>query len=394
MEFPSSDKLHSFFADEHDTAKLLAHAALQAKQRNYADMMIVDVDNHHEEAAAYREIIPFIESAVERQLARSLSNDGRRGMVPRTLSYEDGAGRMQRFALAATEKVPDNLPQGVALAHRAMDAMGVKYACLLPTTTLRLGMQPKREFEVGLSTAYNRWLVETVLPSDSRVRGMLYLPLYDANACLESVRELGDKPGVVGCVLTSARYTSINAEEFVKTFAAMEERGLVLAFHSGANWTDRTMGLLNSYASVRALSAPHFNSIHMANWLMNGMPERFPKLNVLWMESGIGWVPSLMMRLDSEYLTRNFDAPLLKRKPSEYMREMYYCSQPLDRPDDLGLLEAMFRAIRAETQLVWGSNYPNADFDLPSTIFDLPFLSAEAKHNILGRTAAKLFRLN
>jgi uncharacterized protein len=394
MEFPSSDRLHSFFADAHDTSKLLAHAAVQARQRNYADMTIVDVDNHHEEAVAYREIIPFIESPVERQMARSLSSGGRRGMVPRTISYEDGGGRIQRFALAATEKVPDNVPRGVALARRAMDAMGVKYACLLPTTTLRLGMQPKREFEVGLTLAYNRWLVESVLPSDSRVRGMLYLPLYDPEACLQNVLELGDKPGVVGCVLTSARYSSINGDEYVKTFAAMEERGLILAFHSGANWTDRTMGLLNSYASVRALSAPHFNSVHMANWLLNGMPERFPKLNVLWMESGIAWVPSLMMRLDSEYLTRNFDAPLLKRKPSEYMREMYYCSQPLDRPDDLGLLEAIFRAVRAETQLVWGSNYPNADFDLPSTIFDLPFLSAEAKHNILGKTAAKLFRLN
>lgn len=394
MEFPSSDRLHSFFADQHDTSKLLAHASLQARQRNYADMTVVDVDNHHDEAAAYREIIPFMESPVGRQMARSLSNEGRRAMVPRTISYEDGAGRMQRFALAATEKVPENLPRGVALARRAMDAMGVKYACLLPTTTLRLGMQPKREFESGLSLAYNRWLAESVLPSDSRIRGMLYLPLYDADACLKSVTELGDRPGVVGCVVTSARYTTIHSEEFLKTFAAMEERGLILAFHSGANWTDRTMGLLNTYSSVRALSAPYFNSIHMTNWLMNGMPERFPKLNTLWMESGVGWIPSLMMRLDNEYLTRNFDAPLLKLKPSEYMQRMYFCSQPLDRPDDLGLLEAIFRAIRAETQLVWGSNYPNADFDLPSTIFDLPFLSATAKLNILGGTAAKLFRLN
>jgi uncharacterized protein len=393
MEFPSSDRLRTFFADEHDTSKLLAHAAIQAKQRNYADMTIVDVDNHQEEAASYREIIPFIQSDVERQTARSLSGDGRRGMVPRTISYEDGAGRMQRFALAATEKVPDNLSRGVTLARRAMDAMGVKYACLLPTTTLRLGMQPKREFEAGLTHAYNRWLVEAALPSESRVRGMLYLPLYDVDACLETVIKLGDKPGVVGCVITSTRYTSINGDEYFKIFSAMEERGLVLALHSGANWTDRSMGLLNSYASVRALSAPHFNAIHMANWLSNGMPERFPKLNLLWMECGIAWVPSLMMRLDREYLTRNFDAPLLKRKPSDYMRQMYYCSQPLDRPDDLGLLEAMFRVISADTQLVWGSNYPNADFDVPSTIFDLPFLSTEAKQNILGKTAAKLFRL-
>ena len=32
-------------------------------------------------------------------------------------------------------------------------------------------------------------------------------------------------------------------------------------------------------------------------------------------------------------------------------------------------------------------------FDLPSTIYDLPFLSEKAKHNILGGTAARLFKL-
>ena len=34
------------------------------------------------------------------------------------------------------------------------------------------------------------------------------------------------------------------------------------------------------------------------------------------------------------------------------------------------------------------------DFDLPSTIVDLPFLSGQAKRNILGESALKLFRLD
>jgi predicted TIM-barrel fold metal-dependent hydrolase len=129
----------------------------------------------------------------------------------------------------------------------------------------------------------------------------------------------------------------------------------------------------------------------MTNWVVNGLPERFPKLKVLWMESGVGWVPSLMARLDAGYMARSSDAPLLKRLPSEYMRDMFYSSQPLERTADMGLLEAMFRAIKADTQLVWGSNYPNSDFDLPSVIYDLPFLSEAQKRNILGGNAADLF---
>jgi hypothetical protein len=49
--------------------------------------------------------------------------------------------------------------------------------------------------------------------------------------------------------------------------------------------------------------------------------------------------------------------------------------------------------INAETQLLYSSDYPHWDFDLPSTIWDLPFLSEKGKHNILGGTAARLFKL-
>ncbi|MGE0628210.1 MAG: amidohydrolase family protein, partial [Hyphomicrobiaceae bacterium] len=43
------------------------------------------------------------------------------------------------------------------------------------------------------------------------------------------------------------------------------------------------------------------------------------------------------------------------------------------------------------TQLCWASDYPHWDFDLPSTIFDLPFLNDKAKRNILGANAERFF---
>jgi predicted TIM-barrel fold metal-dependent hydrolase len=50
--------------------------------------------------------------------------------------------------------------------------------------------------------------------------------------------------------------------------------------------------------------------------------------------------------------------------------------------------------IAAETQLLYSSDYPHWDMDLPSTIYDLKFLNEQSKRNILGENARKLFKLD
>jgi hypothetical protein len=74
------------------------------------------------------------------------------------------------------------------------------------------------------------------------------------------------------------------------------------------------------------------------------------------------------------------------------MRDMYYASQPMEA-ENLRALACTFEMIDAENHLLYASDYPHWDFDLPSRIWDLPFLSEKAKHNILGATAARLFKL-
>ena len=71
---------------------------------------------------------------------------------------------------------------------------------------------------------------------------------------------------------------------------------------------------------------------------------------------------------------------------------MFFTSQPLER-SNLKLTEATFEAIKAETQLLFASDWPHWDFDLPNSITTLPFLDEQAKRNILGLNAARLFNL-
>ena len=76
------------------------------------------------------------------------------------------------------------------------------------------------------------------------------------------------------------------------------------------------------------------------------------------------------------------------------MREMYYSSQPMEmprRPLDPG---GDLQDDQCRDPALWSSDYPHWDFDLPSAIYDLPFLNEQAKRNILGGNAAKLFGLD
>jgi predicted TIM-barrel fold metal-dependent hydrolase len=75
------------------------------------------------------------------------------------------------------------------------------------------------------------------------------------------------------------------------------------------------------------------------------------------------------------------------------MREMYFTTQPMEMVDNRKALELTMEMMNAETQLLYSSDYPHWDMDLPSTIYDLPFLSEQAKRNILGGNALRLFNL-
>jgi predicted TIM-barrel fold metal-dependent hydrolase len=258
---------------------------------------------------------------------------------------------------------------------------------------LNIGLHPQKEMEADLCWAYNRWVTEKVLPeADGRMFSMLCLPFSDPEQAARHVETFGTRKGVTGFMITTVRNLPVHDNAYMRLYRAIEERGLALAFHSGPNWGEPVFRSLNRFLSVHALGFSFYNILHLTNWVINGMPERFPKMPVIWVESGLAWVPFLMQRLDHEYMLRSSECPTLKKKPSEYMRDMYYSSQPME-VTDMEALECTFRMINAETQLLYSSDYPHWDFDLPSTIFDLPFLSERAKHNILGGTAARLFKL-
>jgi len=382
--------------DTTDSYELLARARQQAKKRNFDDVFIVDVDAHVGDNQNWADVLSFIENPVIRDQAFAFGpTSAARGALlngQQGLQWQHVAGRIPHGAGIKEQPEDKSVPREVAVARKAIDSLGLDYQVMFPNGLLFLGMHPVPEMEVELATAYNRWMVEKVLPVDPRVKGMLYLPMNTPEAAEATVKRFLGKPGVAGFLITSSRHKPVHANEYMRTYRMLEEADQALGFHAHYNWQNEYTTQLNRFLSVHAISFVLCNMVHLANWVVNGLPVRFPKLKVVWVESGLAWLPFMMQRLDHEFLMRPSEAPMLKMQPSEYIRQMYFTSQPMEQTN-MKLLEGTLEAINARTQLLYCSDWPHWDFDLPAKIWDLPCLTEDDKRNILGFNAARVFGL-
>lgn len=379
-----------------DSREILANAKRDIERYRLDDYFIVDVDAHHVELDSWDEVLDHIEDPVLRRNGKVMAESwpGARRIAfsnhSQGLTFQDVHGRIpHQIQLREQVDVSDGRHRDLTLVGRVLESMGIDVQILFPQPMLEIGTHPDPGMEIQLVTAYNRWFTERILRHEPRIKSMLALPFGSPEASLRTIREFAGKPGVVGFLITSQRQIGVHRPEYFPVYKELEERGLPLGFHAGFDPIGRQV---NRFVSVHSLSFVACNLVHLTNWVMNGLPERFPDLNVIWIESGLAWLPFIMQRLDHEFLMRQSDAPLLKKVPSDYMRGMYYTSQPMEATN-LRLLQATLEAINAETQLLFSSDWPHWDFDVPGKIAGLPFLTEQAKRNILGETARKLFRL-
>ncbi len=378
-----------------DSRDLLAKAKTQADQRGLDKYFIVDVDAHIGEGSCWPDVLKYIENPATREAAFSFGDGtGQNAFLNDTpgLQWQSVHGRIPHGAGLKEQQTDKTVPRPVDLSRKCMDMLGLDAQVFFPNGLLFLGMHPVPEMEVELATAYNRWIIEEILPHEPRMKAMLYLPFNTPAAAEETVRRFRGAKGVVGFLVTSTRHIPVHSNQYMRLYAMLEESGLPIGFHAHHNWHSDYTRQLNRFMSMHALSFTFSNMVHLTNWIVNGIPVRFPKLKTMWIESGLAWLAFLAQRLDNEYLMRVSEAPLLKKLPSDYIRDMYFTLQPLET-SNMKMTEATFDIIKADTQLLYASDWPHWDFDTPGRLFDLPFLDDKARRNILGLNAAKLFNL-
>lgn len=375
----------------------LDNAEQSALKRGLYDFPIVDVDCHYL-GTPLNDLAKYLEEPYHSRLNFVYNlKGGSSNLIPGDLGDRTNAGRMKSYThfINRIKNSPEDrhLPREVYPLVESSMKMAIDYNIVFPTDMLTLGLNPDPDVETAIAYGYARWMTEEILPYDDSLRTMLYLPFSNPDACVQLIKEFADKKGVVGFLVTSCRYQPVHHNCYMPVYKLLDEKGLPLGFHTVSNWLERSFQQFNRFLSSHALGFPLYNMIHMTNLIVNGIPERFPDLKFIFIEAGVAFIPFLMMRLDTDYLYRPTDAPLLTKRPSEYIKNFYFTSQPLEVTNDTDHLKSIFDFFDAENQLMYASDYPHQDFDTPATIYDLPFLSEQAKRKILGENALKLFNI-
>src|SRR4051812_21749506 len=214
------------FGFKTDSKDVLARARTQNVKRGLDNYFIVDVDSHIGDGHAWTDVLKFIENDTVRDAAFQFGGGTGNGAFLNDtpgLQWQSVGGRIPH-GQGLREVIDDkSAPREVVLSRKAMDALGLDYQIFFPNALLFLGMHPVRDIEIELATAYNRWIVESVLPHEPRMQALLYLPFNSPEAAEKTVQRFLGKPGVCGFLVTSTRYQPVHANEYMRLYAMLEE---------------------------------------------------------------------------------------------------------------------------------------------------------------------------
>jgi predicted TIM-barrel fold metal-dependent hydrolase len=184
--------------------------------------------------------------------------------------------------------------------------------------------------------AYNDWLSEWASADAKRLVPQMVLPFWDLQGSIKEMErcaKLGHK-GVVMCAEPEFyEMNKLSDPHWDPLWAAAQDMGLPINFHIGAGdmWyftmMHESVKPHAHFASMGALFGMD-NANVISQLVCSGVCHRFPKLNFVSVESGVGWLPFLMAHLDYQWLNcgAHKENPEYGLLPSEFIkRQIYGC---------------------------------------------------------------------
>ncbi|HET8576570.1 MAG TPA: amidohydrolase family protein, partial [Methylomirabilota bacterium] len=221
--------------------------------------------------------------------------------------------------------------------------------------------------------AYNDWLAEFCATAPERLLGAGLVPIDGPTAAAEEVRHLKRSGLRTGMLLAARVELPLWDRAWDPLWEAAAECAIPIGFHlggglrtvtySGPKATDPgNMGVRVSCSTMQMDEA-------LAAVIFSGALERYPALKIVLAETGIGWLPYMLERMDDTY-QKFLDAGeywraqgglRLSMEPSRYFRRQVWATFQTDHAG-LRLLDAL-----GEHRVMWASDYPHADSTWPDS---------------------------
>jgi predicted TIM-barrel fold metal-dependent hydrolase len=258
-------------------------------------------------------------------------------------------------------------------AHMAFKDLALKSACL---------------------AAYNAWAAEELCAYDpKRLLGIANLPVHDPQAAVQETHHAA-KLGLAGVMFDVYHAVErVGSRIWDPLWSLAEETGLIVSFHTGGGmYSVKTApGSWEMMATVTVLPLQLDEAI--ANVVFSGALERHPKLKIVVAESGIGWLPYLIERMDYEH-KRYYDTVTDHRNkslPSELFRRQLWVSFE-DDPVGTKMVPMI-----GEDRVMWASDYPHGDTTFPRSVEVVHemFAGVDARitRKVVRENAARLYEL-
>jgi aminocarboxymuconate-semialdehyde decarboxylase len=201
----------------------------------------------------------------------------------------------------------------------------------------------------------------------------------------EGVKKLGLRGAAIG---GSVFGEELSDPKFHPFWAKAEELGCLVFIHP-RGIEDLDKRLKGNGGLTNVIGNPIETTIALSHLIFEGTLDRFPGLKICAAHGG-GYLPSYAARSDAGCVTFPDRCPKpLKKKPTEYLRQIYY--------DSIVFTPEALRHLAAEVgpgQIVMGTDYPfpweKASVNL---ILGTPGLSDAERAAMLGGTAARLLRI-
>lgn len=313
-----------------------------------------------------------------------------------------------------TDMVYDGAPGAGSPEQRVreQDVDGIDLEVLFPGSGVFGESIPDDDAYLAIVRAYNDFLAEdycSVAPD--RLLGLGMIPerrVQYAIAEMERCAKLSLN-GVVLSTFPSGKYhPTAEDDEF---WAAALAMNMPITVHAeiGARGTFRgpvfkypqepPEGLRGVDFIPRMTRKGHSGALNATQLIMAGVFDRFPRLQVYFAETSIGWIPHFLQQMDMQYERNRFWAERLlgirplARPPSEYVKE--HCLWGF-QDDPIGLYLRHFIGV---DQLMWATDFPHADAtDWPHShaVIERTFAGVpeDEKHQIVAGNAVRFFHLD